>query len=137
MRLIEYCQGVRVPELDVVGRARRSRRPAMSLSGGYFSGRVLLSLQGLFQLPNQLATKIAESRFIIGDPRQRAAQLHRLDPETGVSAGRRQSPLRGARRQPGRQILRHPVHPHLAHQFAGASESDIKQHQAKQSQTAA
>ena len=26
-------------------------------------------LQGLFQLPNQLATKIAEPRFIIGNPR--------------------------------------------------------------------
>lgn len=114
--------------------ARRRRPGKAKPPPGNVSERKLLLrtgfafLQGLFQLPNQLATKIAQPRFIIGDPRQRAAQLHRLDPQTGGQQTGANA-LRGARRQPGRQILRHPVHSHLTHQFAGAGESDIEQHQ--------
>lgn len=52
----------------------RLGEPGSNLPGNVSEQRLLLRtgfafLQGLFQLPNQLATKIAESRFIIGDPR--------------------------------------------------------------------
>ena len=52
----------------------RLGEPGSNLPGNVSERRLLLRtgfafLQGLFQLPNQLATKIAEPRFIIGDPR--------------------------------------------------------------------
>ena len=52
----------------------RLGEPGYNLPGNVSEQRLLLRtgfafLQGLFQLPNQLATKIAEPRFIIGNPR--------------------------------------------------------------------
>lgn len=52
----------------------RLGEPGSNLPGNVSEWRLLLRtgfafLQGLFQLPNQLATKIAEPRFIIGNPR--------------------------------------------------------------------
>lgn len=58
------------PGSNLPGRPGKAKPPPGNVS----ERRLLLRtgfafLQGLFQLPNQLATKIAESRFIIGDPR--------------------------------------------------------------------
>lgn len=58
------------PGSNLPGRPGKAQPPPGNVS----EQRLLLRtgfafLQGLFQLPNQLATKIAEPRFIIGDPR--------------------------------------------------------------------
>ena len=58
------------PGSNLPGRPGKAKPPPGNVS----ERRLLLRtgfafLQGLFQLPNQLATKIAEPRFIIGNPR--------------------------------------------------------------------
>ena len=83
----------------------------------------------------KLTTEIPEARFVIVNPRQRAAKLHSFNPESCRQKSSTNS-LSCAGRQTSSEILRHPVHPHFAHQFAGSGKSDIQQYQFKQTQTA-